>query len=104
DIAIGVSNGTLGIVGVDVSSRALLRRLAPRWIASCLPDALVEWANLEPIAAELPNVPITPTHGSLHRLHPADLPRPSTHLRPRHGAALLASLESVTAADLLEEV
>jgi len=104
DIAIGVSNGILGIVGVDVSSRALLRRLAPRWIAGCLPDALVEWANLEPIATELPNVPITPTHRSLHRLHPTDLARLVDHLPHRHGAELLASLESVTAADVLEEV
>jgi magnesium transporter len=104
DIAIGVSGEILRVVGVDVSSRALLRRLAPRWIGGCLSDALVEWANLEPLAAELPDVSISPNHHSLDRLHPADLARLVDHLPHRHGAELLASLDSVTAADVLEEV
>src|SRR5262249_1733318 len=47
---------------------------------------------------------MSPTHRSLHRLHPADLARLVDHLPHRHGAELLASLESVTAADVLEEV
>ena len=104
DIAIGVSSEILCAVGVDASSRALLRRLAPRWVAGCRADALVEWWNLEPLAAELPDVPISATHRSLDRLHPADLAHLVDHLPHRHGAELVASLDSATGADVLEEV
>jgi CBS domain-containing protein len=104
DIAVGAREGVLCVVGVDVSSGALLRRLAPRWVSGCFSDALIEWADLEPLAAELPDVPAPPTHESLGQLHPADLARLVDHLPHRHGAEILASLESATAADVLEEV
>jgi CBS domain-containing protein/sporulation protein YlmC with PRC-barrel domain len=104
DIALGVREGVLSVVGVDVSSRALLRRLAPRWLGGCLSEALVEWPDLEPLAAELPDVPMPRTHRALDHAHPADLARLVDHLPHRHGAELLASLESATAADVLEEV
>ena len=104
DIALGVRDEILCVVGVDVSSRALLRRLAPRWVGACVSEALVDWADLEPLAAELPDVPVCQTHRALEQMHPADLARLVDHLPHRHGAELLASLESATAADVLEEV
>ena len=92
------------LLGIDVSIRGLLRRLAPAWMLPPIDGELLDWSLVEPLAAEMPEVRLRLPHRNLTRLDPADLGRIIDHLPYRHGAELVSALDDETAADALEEV
>jgi CBS domain-containing protein/sporulation protein YlmC with PRC-barrel domain len=94
----------ISLLGIDVSVRGLLRRLAPAWMVPSIDGELLDWSLVEPLAAEMPDVRLRLPHRNLTRLDPADLGRIIDHLPYRHGAELVAALDDETAADALEEV
>ena len=94
----------VSLVGIDVSVRGLLRRLAPGWMMPAIDGELLDWSLVEPLAAEMPDVRLRLPHRNLTRLDPADLGRIIDHLPYRHGAELVSALDDETAADALEEV
>ena len=94
----------VSLVGIDVSVRGLLRRLAPAWMVPAIDGELLDWSLVEPLAAEMPDVRLRLPHRNLTRLDPVDLGRIIDHLPYRHGAELVSALDDETAADALEEV
>jgi len=66
-------DGTWEVVGVDPSSRPLLRRLLPRGRRSVTPATLVDWASIEPFVAHVPTARLRIPYRKLARLHPAQI-------------------------------
>ncbi|HUH91737.1 MAG TPA: CBS domain-containing protein [Casimicrobiaceae bacterium] len=104
DVMFAPVQGRLSLLGIDVSLRGLLRRLLPAWLPGRIEGELLDWSNVEPLAAEMPEVRLRLPHRNLARLNPSDIGRIIDHLPYRHGAELVAALDDVTAADAIEEV
>ena len=104
DVMLAPVQRRLSLLGIDVSVRGLMRRLAPDWLLGGIDGELLDWSVVEPLAAEMPDVRLRLPHRKLTRLDPADLGRIIDHLPYRHGAELVSALDDETAADALEEV
>lgn len=68
------------------------------------PRSLIDWADLEPFAGQLPTVKLKVSHERLARLHPVDIARIVDHLSYPQGAELVDALDPEIAADTLEEM
>jgi CBS domain-containing protein/sporulation protein YlmC with PRC-barrel domain len=104
--------GRIRLVGADVSSVTLLRRLGPRrWRPRPTPDRVIDWAAIQPfteVGGE-PNgaaaqVRLKTTNEGLHRLRPGELADLLEDLRRDERRELLAALSPDEAADALEEM
>ncbi len=105
DAQLALRHGRLGIVAVDVSPSAIVQRLLPRsWRRRGQTRKLIDWADVEVFAGQLPAVKLKVPHDRLARLHPVEIAKIVDHLSYRQGAELLESLDAETAADALEEV
>ncbi len=113
DLQLALQGGRLRVVAVDVSTRAIVRRLLPRalregalrgWLRSEGRRSLIDWAQVEVFAGQLPTVKLKVTHERLARLHPVDIARIVDSLSYPQGAELVESLDLETAADTLEEM
>jgi CBS domain-containing protein len=108
DIQLARTGTRLRVLGVDVSTSALLRRLRLYPLADRLakrrPPAAVGWTDLDIGAWRDPNVLLRVSRAGLRRLHPADLAEIAADLPPLEGVELLLLLEEGVAADTLEEM
>jgi MgtE intracellular N domain/CBS domain len=74
EIELAKVNGTWEVVGVDPSSRPVLRRLFPRRFDRALrPGQVVDWASIEPFVAHVPSARLHIPYRKLARLHPAQI-------------------------------
>lgn len=103
--------GRIRLVGADVSTATLLRRLGPRrWRLRPTPDRVIDWAAIQPFNEPTdPENPATPvrlntTNEGLHRLRPGELADLLEDLRRDERRELLAALSPDEAADALEEM
>jgi CBS domain-containing protein/sporulation protein YlmC with PRC-barrel domain len=103
--------GRIRLVGADVSTATLLRRLGPRrWRPRPTPDRVIDWAAIQPFNEPVdPENPATPvrlnlTNEGLHRLRPGELADLLEDLRRDERRELLAALSPDEAADALEEM
>jgi Mg/Co/Ni transporter MgtE len=103
--------GRIRLVGADVSTATLLRRLGPRrWRPRPTPDRVIDWAAIQPFNEPIdPENPATPvrlnaTNEGLHRLRPGELADLLEDLRRDERRELLAALSPDEAADALEEM
>ncbi|HEY1650930.1 MAG TPA: CBS domain-containing protein [Acidimicrobiales bacterium] len=104
--------GRIRLVGADVSTATLLRRLGPRrWRPRPTPDRVIDWAAIQPFGepaedAESPttSVRLKMTNEGLHRLRPGELADLLEDLRRDERRELLAALSPDEAADALEEM
>jgi CBS domain-containing protein/sporulation protein YlmC with PRC-barrel domain len=104
--------GRIRLVGADVSTATLFRRLGPRrWRPRPTPDRVIDWAAIQPFSesAGEPNgagshVRLKTTHEGLHRLRPGELADLLEDLRRDERRELLAALSPDEAADALEEM
>ncbi len=104
--------GRVRLVGADISTATLLRRLGPRrWRPRPTPDRVIDWAAIQPFAepSREPNgttahVRLKTTHEGLHRLRPGELADLLEDLRRDERRELLAALSPDEAADALEEM
>ncbi len=105
DVELASIGRTLRVVGVDVSARALLRRLLPH---GALPEResreLIDWSNLDYFASHVPAVKLKVSHERIARLHPRDIARLVEQLALPQGAELIEALNEEIAADTLEEI
>lgn len=97
------------LVGVDVSLQTLLRRLGPRSLQRRpTPDRVIDWAAVEPFGSELTDSPaavrLRSPHAALRRLRPGELADMLEDLGRPGRQELLASLDTATVADALEEM
>jgi hypothetical protein len=74
EIELANVNGVWEVVGVDPSSRPVLRRMLPgRTGRNISPGALVDWASIEPFVAHVPTARLRIPYRKLARLHPAQI-------------------------------
>jgi CBS domain-containing protein/sporulation protein YlmC with PRC-barrel domain len=105
DLQLAERDGRLLVVAVDVSPRAILRRLLPRALRRFFEaGALIDWKDVEVFAGQLPTVKLKVPHDRLARLHPVDIARIVDALSYQQGAEIVEALDPQTAADTLEEV
>ncbi len=103
--------GRIRLVGADVSTATLLRRLGPRRRRpQPTPDRVIDWAAIQPFGDSIENVDgatqvrLKTTHEGLHRLRPGELADLLEDLRRDERRELLAGLSADEAADALEEM
>jgi magnesium transporter len=95
---------TYRVVGVDISARALLRRLGPRSLAGQIVGRLIiDWSDVQYLASAAP-VQLKVSYDRLAELNPVDLARIVDALSFRESAEIVAALDEETAAETLEEV
>jgi len=108
DIQLSRTGTRLRVIGVDVSTSALLRRLRLRRVADRVarryPPDSVPWSDVDLGSWKDPNVRLRVSRSGLRRLHPADLAEIAAELPADEGVELLETLEEDVAADTLEEM
>jgi CBS domain-containing protein len=108
DVQLSRTGTRLRVIGVDVSTSALLRRLRFSKIADRVarryPPDSVAWSDVDLGSWKDPNVRLRVSRTGVRRLHPADLAEIAAELPPAEGVELLETLEEEIAADTLEEM
>jgi CBS domain-containing protein len=108
DIQLARTGDNLYVVGVDISSGALLRRLGLAKVGERLakrPRAhLIDWRNVDVGESGAGNVRLTVPRGDLSLVHPADIADIVHELAPEERAAVLGALDDEVAADAMEEM
>ncbi len=108
DLELASVDGSLRLVGVDVSGRALLRRLGLGPVGQALslrlPERVIAWQDVDKVEPSLAGVRLKVPRRELARLHPADLASVVEELSVQEGAAIIESLDDEIAAQTLEEV
>lgn len=103
DLCLSVIRGQLCLVSIDVSNRALLRRilLPDRMIPDRVKPHLLEWKDVQVIGN---HIQLAQGAGELVELHPADIANIVEQLNVKRGGMILESLDHDTAARVLEEI
>jgi magnesium transporter len=99
------------VVGVDVSSAAILRRVGLAKVGERLAKGrqkpkphLIDWKDVDVEHTDESSVRLTVPHTKLELLHPADIADLVHELAPDERAAVLDALEDDLAADAFEEM
>lgn len=103
DLRIGNFEGEMCVLGIDISTKGLMRRIGVEWLDffDVLDVNLIDWRQMQPLHGGLKLDTISK---NLNRLHPADLANIVEDLSVRHGEKLVTSLDAESAAKVLEEV
>jgi magnesium transporter len=124
DLQLYSSDGVVRVAAVDVSVGAVLRRLAfgrvlsdrteSRTLKPKVPGllrrraeggaSLIQWADIEPLKSDVPDVRLRLPHERLALLHPVDLAHIADELGRRQAAEIIESLDDETAAETLQEM
>lgn len=105
DLLLADDAGHYRLVGVDVSAQGLLRRLGPRsWTGTLVSHALIDWADVESFATDVPMVRLRVSHSGVSKLHPVEIAQIVDALSQRQGREILASLDDEQAADMVQEL
>ena len=108
DLQLARHNGSVHLVGIDVSGKALIRRLGlgplARRVAQRMPDTVISWDDVDQIGAGGAPVRLKVSGRTLATVHPADLAALVDQLSVDEGRAFVQALDTETAADTLEEV
>jgi Mg/Co/Ni transporter MgtE len=108
DLQLAPTDGHFRLVGVDISTAGLLRRLGAGPVLKALrlnlePKAIA-WEAIEPVESGSAGVKLKVSHEDLAKLHPSDIAQIISQLDQRHGHEVLESLDDEDAADALQEV
>ncbi len=104
DVQLTRVEGAYRVVGVDISARALLRRLGPRALQGrIIGRQIIDWSDVQYLASAAP-VQLKVSYDRLADLNPVDLARIVDALSFRESAEIVAALDEETAAETLEEV
>lgn len=109
DLQLARSNGSLRVVGVDISGGAIMRRLglsrlAERFSRRVQPS-IIDWKSVEPVSGgDTRGMKLQLTHDKLALLHPADIADIANELSPEERVAVVEALEDEVAADTVEEM
>jgi len=111
DLRLAESNSHLTLTGVDVSQRALLRRLGLERMARAasrlgidLPERTIPWSFVAPLEVSQAGLRLTVTQSQLSEMHPTDIADILEQLDARQRGRLLDILDAFTAAQSLSEV
>jgi len=93
------------LVGVDVSVRGLVRRIGPARLTSGIEGReLINWADVESFATDVPMVRLRVPHDGVAKLHPVEIARIMGALTFEQGQEVLAALDDETAAETVPEL
>lgn len=103
DLQIGLIDTTMCVIGMDVSTKGMLRRLNMTWVDlfNWFPPKIVDWRSSQVIKG---TVQVNSLSKDLVRLHPADIANIIEDLSLKQGSHLVRSLDSATAARVFEEI
>lgn len=103
DLQLGEAEGEMCVLGIDISTRGLLRRLGltKTGLFNWLNVRLIDWKQTQPIRGTLK---LERLSKDLVKLHPADLANIVENLNIKQGSALVQALDPRTAAKILEEI
>lgn len=108
DLQLARANGSLRVVGVDISGGAIMRRLGLSKLAERfsrrVEPRLLDWKTVEPVSGESSGMKLQLTHDKLALLHPADIADIANELSPEERVAVVGALEDEVAADTVEEM
>ncbi|MFL5758154.1 MAG: magnesium transporter MgtE N-terminal domain-containing protein [Thermomicrobiales bacterium] len=105
DLLLARTGAAVRLVGVDVSIQGIWRRLAPERVAAgATGRRLIEWADVESFATDVPMIRLRSSHEKVARLHPVDIAQLLDDLSPVHSREILESLDDETAADAVQEL
>lgn len=108
DVQLGRTGRQLHVLGVDISTSALVRRLGLRRVANLIseryPPPAVDWKDVDLADWRDPALKLRAPKKSLTRLHPADLAEIAASLSPDERRGLLEALPDEVAADTVEEM
>lgn len=106
DIELAKIEEKFALISVDISNRALLRRLGlvglP--ILRKTKSKFIDWGNLSVVKGSLGNLKLKISKAKLVKLHPADIANLIENLNFNESIKLVQSLDKETAAEVLEEV
>lgn len=111
DVRFVETPGQVRLLGVDASSRGLLRELGVEWIANSLrsvthrdiPEKIIAWNDVETFEHSSGPIKLKIPLKKLSRLHPADIADIIEQMNPAQRADIIESLDIQTAADVLPE-
>jgi magnesium transporter len=108
DLQLAPTDGHYRLVGVDISTAGLLRRLGAARVLSALGVKLVPtaiaWESIEPVDSGEAGVKLKVSHEDLARLHPSDIAQIISQLDQHQVHEVLATLDDEAAADAIQEV
>jgi magnesium transporter len=101
-------DGSYRLVGVDISTAGLLRRLGAGRVLGALgvhltPKAIA-WEAIEPVESGSAGVKLKVSHEDLAKLHPSDIAQIISQLDQHHVQDVLDTLDDEAAAEALSEV
>lgn len=94
------------LVGIDVSNKALLRRLGLSHLPllRSLQSRFIDWHNVNLVKGALGKLKLKTPHQKLQKLHPADIANLIENLSHHESSKLVQSFDKETAAEVLGEV
>jgi len=103
DLRLGLFENRMCVLGIDISFKGILRRLglAGFDVFDVLKVNLIDWRKTQPVKGILK---LDTMSKDLIRLHPADLANIIEDLSIKHGSRLVKSLDTETAAKVMEEI
>ncbi len=108
DLQLTRTNGHFRLVGVDISSQALLRRIGVSPITTRIGirprEQVIPWADVDAMGSDVNHIRLRVHHQHLSKMRPADLAEIVDHLPVKESLALLQTMDAETAAGALEEV
>jgi magnesium transporter len=112
DLRMAEFDSNLRLTGVDVSQRALLRRLGlertlirlSRIVGADLPEKTIPWNYVAPLEVQQADLKLTVTQSHMFDLHPTDIADIIEQLDPQFRERMLDLLGAFTAAESLSEV
>ncbi|HET6456622.1 MAG TPA: CBS domain-containing protein [Armatimonadota bacterium] len=112
DVRFVETPGAVSLLGVDASTRGLLRTLGVEWVAKVfsriigkpLPEKVIAWNDVETLAAAAGPIKLKIPLQKLSKLHPADIADIIEQMNPMQRTDVIESLDIETAADVLPEV
>ena len=112
DINLAPTNGNLRLIGVDASSRGILRQIGMEKLGSSLArffhltlhSHLISWADVDMVDAETDRLRLNVEVDRIHRLHPADIASIIDQLDPKERAEVLEGMDAERAADVIADM
>lgn len=103
DLQFGMINGKPHVLGIDISTRGILRRIGldRLKIFSFMKAKFIDWEKIQVIGTSLK---LGTSQTELVRLHPADLANIVEDLNPSQTENIMKSLDTDTAAKVFEEL
>ncbi|MHB1457715.1 MAG: magnesium transporter [Armatimonadota bacterium] len=111
DVRFVETPGKVCLLGVDASTRGLLRELGIEWVSGIvrhligkpLPEKIIMWNDVETIEKSAGPIKLKIPLQKLSKLHPADIADIIEQMNPLQRTDIIESLDIQTAADVLPE-